>query len=502
MLKSMRKNMKAIMWVLLVTFVLWGGSSAVLSRSKTANYAGVVSGKKVGWKEYEQNYSAVLNQAKLAYGEKFNEIKQYLNLEQETWDRIILLRDAAKKRIRVSDDQVVETVCNIPLFQDAGGKFVPQIYKRVVEYFLRVPAREFEDQMKDSIKIAKLEQAVVAGVTISDNELKEVYKEKNEKVNVDYVLVSADDYKTQVSADEGKINEYYQKHLREFKTPLRVNIEYIPFEYDAYQKSQDKAADAASDVSYELMQQKQPDFAAVAKKFGLPIKETGFFAMNENIPGIGLSYQVAFETFRMEPGQISPPIKAERGRYIIKVKAKKEPHIPALDEIRQKVKDAVVLEEAKNLAAKKAEELLSNIKQKMDSGSTFKQACDELKLEVKATGLFTKAGYVPEIGQSEEFANVAFSQEKGSLAGAATTPQGAAIIFVADKVGIDEKKFDAEKEQFKITALQEKQQKYFEDWFNKLKEKASVKVSVGSKIKTQEAQSQQPHPASLPLDDF
>ena len=46
MLKAMRKNMKAVLWVLLASFVLWGGSSAVLSsRSKTANYAGAAFGK-------------------------------------------------------------------------------------------------------------------------------------------------------------------------------------------------------------------------------------------------------------------------------------------------------------------------------------------------------------------------------------------------------------------------------------------------------------------------
>lgn len=500
MLKSMRKNMKIIMWVLLVTFVLWGGSSAVLSRSKTANYAGVVSGKKVGWKEYEQNYSAVLNQAKLAYGEKFNEIKQYLNLEQGAWDRIILLRDAAKKRIRVSDNEVVETVCNIPLFQDASGKFVPQIYKRVVEYFLRVPAREFEDQMKDTIKISKLRDRITNDVAIGDSELLEKYKARFEKVNADFALVNADDFKTQAEINDEKINQYYQLHKQNFKTPMAVNIEYIPFEYSSY-KTKDEAEDAASDVSYELGQEKQPNIYVVAKKFNLPVKETGFFAMDEQIPGIGLSYQVAFEAFKLEQGQISNPIKTEKGRYIIKLKAKKEPYVPDLDEVKDKVKETVAFQETKKLAEKKAEELLGIIKQNVETGWTFRKACDKLGLEVNTTGLFTKSGYIPKLGEAENFANAAFSSKPGKLAGKASIAQGAAIIFVLKRMGIDEERFKKEKEEFKKSALQEKQSDYFEEYFRTLKQKANIKIISTPKEKS--ASTNQPStPASIPFDDF
>jgi peptidyl-prolyl cis-trans isomerase D len=432
---------------------------------------------------------------------------------------------------------------------------VPDIYKRVIEYFLKVPAREFEDQIKGSIRIAKLRDKIIKDVGLSEDELKQLYKAKNEKINADYAKIEASDFKAEVNVTDADVNNYYQAHSQDFRTPARVNIEYIPFEYADYQKgvtvadeeagkyydghkkdyekelaeakqkgaseqeavlkikdrvkkmllekkAQSQAADASSDVSYELTQQEHPDFAAVAKKFNLPVKESGFFAANEPIGEIGLSYTVGYEAFKLEPDQISPPVKGTRGRYIIRLKAKKESYIPPLDEIKDKVKEIVVLNEAKKLAAKKAQDLYNQVKQKMDAGSRFKDACDELKLQVKSTGLFTRQDSVPEIGKSYQFADVAFSCDAGKLAGVADIPDGSAIISVAEKTAIDEEKFEKEKDEFRKTALAEKQDEYFDKWFRKLKQDADVRIAVSTKDGTRKAQGQQAAPVSIPFDDF
>lgn len=539
----MRKNMKFVLWILLATFVLWGGSSAVFMRSKGASFAGTVFGKKASWKEYEQNYNAVYNQAKLMYGEKFSQFSQYLNMEQEAWTRIILMREATMRHFNASDEEVIEKICSIPLFQDSSGKFVPDIYKRVIEYFLKVPAREFEDEVKGSIIITKLKDEIIKDVTVSDEELKKAYKEKNEKINVDYILINADDFKAGINVSEDKIKQYYDAHKNEFRTPLRVNIEYIPFEYsqakklvtvsdsevDKYyqdhkkdyeketddikkikekikdklldKKAQDKADDASSDLSYEIGQQKQPNLKAIAKKFNLTVKESGFFAMNGLIPSIGPSYTISAEAFKLEPGQISSPIKSQTGRYIISLKNKMEPYVPDLNEIKDDIKNTIIDKEANELTTKRANELFTTIKQKVDSGVSFKDACVELKFEVKSTGQFTKRGSIPQIGNSEEFANLAFTTDIGKLAGIAKIDQGSAILFVSEKIAIDEEKFKTEKESFKKDTLEEKQAKYFEDWFEKLRQKADVKTTSAGMPKKKTGASQQT-PMSIPMDDF
>jgi len=499
MLKSMRKNMKAVMWILLATFVLWGGSSAIFSsRSKNASYAGIVFAKKVGWKEYDQNYNAVLNQAKLMYGEKFTRIQEYINMEQEAWMRVVLMREAAKKHIGVSDDEVITAICNMSIFHDSSGKFVPEIYGRVVSYFLKVQPREFEEEVKGSLAITKLKDIVIKNVAVSDDELKQAYKEKNEKINADYTLVNANDFKQLISVSDEKVKQFYQAHSQEFRTPAKINIEYLAFEYGKY-KTKDEAENAASDVSYEIGRQKQPNLDAAAKKFNLAIKETGYFSMGEQMPGIGQAVAVMQEALKLEPGQITNPIKTDTGRYIIKLKDKKEPRLQTLDEARQDIKDILTEDEATNLARKKANELFTAIKQNVDAGGKFKDTCAELKLTVKSTGDFTRQGQIPDIGRTEDFAKLAFAADAGKLAGVAKVNHGAAIIFVAAKTGIDEEKFKKDKDTFKKTALEEKQAKYFEDWFTKLRLSANVKVAGTPKNKPAAAQNGS---AQMPVDDF
>ena len=491
--------MKWTMWILLASFLLWGGSSAIFSsRSKNASYAGTVFGKKVGWKEYDQNYNAVLNQAKLMYGEKFAQIQQFINIDQEAWMRIILMREAVKKHISVSDDEVIRAICNMQIFQDSSGKFVPEIYGRVMSYFLKVQPREFEEELKGSLAITKLKDIVIKNITISDAELKQAYKEKNEKINADYVLLNTNDFKQQASVSDEKIKQYYDSHSAEFRTPAKVNIEYLFFEYSKY-KTEDDAENAASDVAYEIGRQKQPNLDLAAKKFNLTVKETGFFAMGDAMPGIEQANLVAQEAFKLEPGRISSPIKTDAGRYIIKLKDKKEPNPQTLDEARQKIKDMLIMEGAKALVEKKANEFFADIKQKLSAGWTFKKACAKLSMKVTSTGAFTKSGSIPSIGKSDDFARAAFSAEPGKLAGTAKTDQGTAIIFVVKKESIDEKKFAAEKDTFKKSALQEKQTKYFEDWFTKLRLSANVKVAGTPKKKSASTQNDS---AQMPVDDF
>ncbi|NQT06400.1 MAG: SurA N-terminal domain-containing protein, partial [Candidatus Omnitrophica bacterium] len=105
MLRQLRqkKVMKKILWVLAIliipAFVLWGATGL----RDQPNHAGMVFGKKVLFSEYREAYNAVRNRALMTYGSKFYDMQEKLNLEEETWSYIIMLEEAKKKRIKVSD---------------------------------------------------------------------------------------------------------------------------------------------------------------------------------------------------------------------------------------------------------------------------------------------------------------------------------------------------------------------------------------------------------------
>ena len=154
MLKIIRKKARLIMTLIAIliipAFILWG----VPNQKGKKRYAGVVLGKKISWDRYYRNLRACEHQAKLIYGDKFNELRKKLDLEKQTWQRLILLEKAKRRGIKVEDKEVIAAIEKIPLFQDKEG-FNKKRYDQILKY-LRVEAREFEEEIRDSLKISKI----------------------------------------------------------------------------------------------------------------------------------------------------------------------------------------------------------------------------------------------------------------------------------------------------------------------------------------------------------
>ena len=95
MMNHIRKNLKTIMWVLVLlivpTFVLWGVGSSTRSSQGPA-YAGTLLGKRISWDEYRKSWLACRNQLFFSYGAAYRDVLDTLALEEEAWTRLILLR--------------------------------------------------------------------------------------------------------------------------------------------------------------------------------------------------------------------------------------------------------------------------------------------------------------------------------------------------------------------------------------------------------------------------
>ncbi|MDY6861533.1 MAG: peptidylprolyl isomerase, partial [Thermodesulfobacteriota bacterium] len=135
------------------------------------------------------------------------------------------------------------------------------------------------------------------------------------------------------------------------------------------------------------------DIEQVAKTEGMEIRETGYFIEEDN-PEF---YAVCKN---MNIGEIGPLIETDTIVYIIKLMDKKDPYLPSLKEVKEKVTEKVREEKTKDLLIKKAEEILTRLK----AGEDITDFCKENGLSFKETGLFKPAidAYIPEIGISDE----------------------------------------------------------------------------------------------------
>jgi len=79
----------------------------------------------------------------------------------------------------------------------------------------------------------------------------------------------------------------------------------------------------------------------------LHYKETGFFTINGNVPGIGYSVEFNAAAFKLEPGQVSDLVGTDRGYYYIKMLEKTKFDSAAFNAQKEQIR-ARLLAEKKN----------------------------------------------------------------------------------------------------------------------------------------------------------
>ncbi len=481
MLKTLRKkeNAKKVFWLLaiiIVPFMLWGTGSIVRGRDKE-RYAGKIFSRKVSFEEFNDNFLAVKTQAIMQFGDNFHKIQKFLNLEQETWDRLILLCEVKKRQIKISDKEVIEAIKKYPFFQ-REGKFDPKIYADILAYSLQIPARVFEEQTRQSLMFAKLLEEITKTITVSDADLLKEYAKANEKVKISYILFPAQKFEKDIVINPAVIKDYYDKHKDEFKKPPSINIQYLGVELPAQPSLQEKEAIVNKiNFAYEELK-KNADFDKAAKDFGLSVKETGLFSRQGPVPAIGWSKEFLETAFNLKAQEISAPLETSKGIYILKLKEQKDSFIPGLAEMEPDIKKILDFKEAYGLAENKAKEASEKIRtilkaaQKID----FAKLAKSFTVEAQITPFFKYGDYIPNIGVAKEFQEAAFKLKDSpdKVSGVISLPREFCILKLEEYAGIDEKKFAQEKEEFKKSQLEKQKKEYFNKFFDELRKQAGL----------------------------
>ena len=470
MFKPLRRKIvvQVTMWLLIITFVIWGAGSVVMG---TKNYAGVIFGRKVSPQEYNRIYSAIYGRARIQYGDNLSKLEKFLNLREQAWDRLILKYDAKRKFIGASNKEVIEKITSLPFFQ-RNGVFDNGLYNYIVENIFQVKPREFEESIRDDILIAKLIDSVTKNVKLTDDEILRSYRDANELADMSFLLIKTQDYTQNVEVKDEELLPYYEANKKNFLSPVMVNVAYIKIPFN---DKKDEARFLAEEMIGSI--KKGGTLEAAAREYKIGLKETGLFSMADKIPGIGLSYSFALAAFSLKEKQTSDPIEAEDSFYIMKLKSKKPPSTLPFEEARPRVKDALVMEKESVLAETAAKDILSKINKE---AKTLEDVAKELNYVVLTSKEIsrTKNKYVEGVGPSDSLVNTAFSLKVGQVGGPVKTPMGHAILRLDSIKPFDEERFKAEKGLFAASLMEERKMGYFQKWFLNLKNKAGLRDNL------------------------
>lgn len=428
--KVAKKILIGLALIIIPAFVLWG--ARYQSKTESPSHAGIIFGKKISFDEYTVAWRAVRNEAMLRY-EDFNKIYKQLDLKGEAWNRLILLHEAGNQKINASNDEVVDTIRRFP-FLIRDNRFDNELYQHVVTNTFRMTAREFEEDMRDSIMIQKLLATVSQGLDITDEELLRQYKDENEKIVITYVTQTPKDFAEKVEVTDEDVENYYSLSAQEFKNPERVNIEYIEFHHNDYKEGVEIGGDEiryyydshideyehpesvharhilleAEEEAKNVLKKARAgeDFAELARQFSTgPTKasggDLGFFERGKMVK------EFEDAAFGMEAGGISEVVKTQFGYHVIKVEERKEPFTDEFDSVKEEVKNTLLVESAKNSAYEEA--LLAS--GSIDGGEDLAAVAKKYGKTVKTTGYFSRQGMIPNIGWDPDLQKEAFDMK-------------------------------------------------------------------------------------------
>ena len=497
--------------MVIVVFVLYFGST---SWRQKAEAIAIIDGKAVAEVDFQREYQNLIDVYRQRYGGALtDDMLKSLNLKQQAYDNVInqavILHKAAELNIQVTEEEVKEIILANPVFQ-RSGVFDERIYNQFLRY-KKMTAADFEETQRKLLSMVKLEDIVQNGVKVSDKEVFDLYRLQNEKINIQYLGISANSYKGKIAPRREDLEAYLKGHEDAFRVPEQIQIKYISFQgqnfahtakisdaevEEYYNRHKDNfkvkdgkpaplsevkdkivselkqvqgmyiAADEAK-KAHDVIYQKE-NFDDYAKQNGLKINSTGLFSA-KNIPQEFKQIKDFNSTaFGLQTDEISPVLSDNKTYYLMKLAAKKPSYVPGLNEIEKEVGRQFVEGESVRLCKKDAETILERLKK----GETMQKISQEKGLKIEETGLFLPGSSIPNLGPSREINNALYQiSEKTPYPDNVYFVNGNFVIVKFKERGkLDVTDFDTKKVALKNVLLKLKKNEHMQLWVETNKE--------------------------------
>jgi len=513
MLDQLRANKGGIityvfLFAIIIVFVVSFGPGSFdkgcnASRGGPA-WAAKVNGQEVAAADYEQSYANLLRNFQAQAGPSFSrELAEQLGLPgmamNQVVERTVLLQEAKRQGLSVSDEELAKTIAAVPSFQ-VGGKFDKEGYQRAVAASYGT-AERFERKVREDLLVQRLVSALRETIKVPEAEVKEAWLADHDRVSLRFVrfpLAAAEADVKRPSAAEAaafaakasaRVEAAYKEGAARFDQPRKVRVRHIL----AKVAGTDDAGAKKKVEALAARLQKGEDFAKVAKEASEDDStkdrggDLGFVA-----EGL-VEKPFADAAFALAAGKVSPPVRTSAGWHLIKVEEVVPAKKVSLEVARAVLAPELILKDrAAALAGEKAAAALQGLKGgksldglfPADSAKDAKEKRVAVKLGGQAllpesTGPISGPGpFVPRIGAAPELLQAALAAGGPQVLGQVfQTAQGPVVAVVESRERPDQSKYQAERDAVVQRLTMEREAPAQQAWVKKLREAATVEVN-------------------------
>jgi peptidyl-prolyl cis-trans isomerase D len=240
----------------------------------------------------------------------------------------------------------------------------------------------------------------------------------------------------------------HTKTFDEVKDSLRPNY--------MLNKVDQQASTIADQISADIRQSNKTTLDQLAQKYHLAIAETHPVGPGEPVLELGNGQDVKDQIFHLRQGDLSLPLRTDRGYVVLSLRQSLPAHQGSLEEVRDKVASEFKQRKANELAKTKADELEKRVK----SGEKFVAAAKALGLDPKTSDPFARNGSVANLGSGKQLAP-AFALKVGQVGPALSLGSNWAVYQVLERQEANPADFDKQKKEITDTLLKQKRELAF-----------------------------------------
>jgi peptidyl-prolyl cis-trans isomerase D len=237
----------------------------------------------------------------------------------------------------------------------------------------------------------------------------------------------------------------------------------------ATERAQADASTLATQVGAELKTPADLDRVAAARK--LTVQESGFFLRDEPVAGLGPVPEMTDQAFTGKADTISGPVTTARGIVFFAVVGTEPSRLPQLAEVKDRVRDDVTRQKARELTKTKAAALAAAL-----SGSDFAKAAKAAGLEVKTSELVARGTAWPDVGISPALDQAIFAQPGGGVTAPVTTDAATVIAHVVEHQDINPQDLATAHEGLKQEIENDKRSRFFGAYMVKARDRMKIAV--------------------------
>ena len=225
------------------------------------------------------------------------------------------------------------------------------------------------------------------------------------------------------------------------------------------QKSEAMADDLAQKIGDVLRKTAKPSLDAVAKQFDLTVEETRPLGVTDSAPELGTAPDIKDTVFRLRIGDVSQPVRTDRGYVALAVKNITPAHQGTPAEMHDKIVADYRHEKSVDLARQRA----SDLTKRAQSGEDLSKAAKSLGLEVKTSDEVARDGSITGAGTVKQYPG-AFSLPVGKTGDPVFLGSDWVVYRVADHQQPNQADFDKQKKDIETQLLEAKRQLAFESF--------------------------------------